>query len=68
LKIDNPFPFYHALWMIVPKGFRFLRFIRDIERISVSPLGRKHCEALRPSKDPAVIQARLAEVLELKEI
>ena len=50
------------------KALDFYDLLEILKEFSVSPLGRKHCEALRPSRDPAVIQARLAEVLELKEI
>ncbi len=39
-----------------------------LKEYSVSPLGRKRCEALRPSEDLSSIQSRLADVMELKKI
>jgi DNA mismatch repair protein MutS2 len=53
------------------RSFKFLEFyhLLDIlKEYSVSPLGRNRCEALRPSKDLSLIQSRLTEVMELKEI
>ena len=50
------------------KVLDFYDLLEILKEFSVSPLGRKRCEALRPSKDLALIQSRLAEVLELKEI
>lgn len=46
----------------------FYQFIDILKEFSVSPLGRKGCEALRPSNDLSWIQTRLTEVLELKAI
>jgi len=48
------------------KVLDFYDLLEILKEFSVSPLGRKRCEALRPSKDLALIQSRLAEVLELK--
>ncbi|OGP94171.1 MAG: hypothetical protein A2157_16140 [Deltaproteobacteria bacterium RBG_16_47_11] len=50
------------------KVLEFYHFLDILKSFSTSPLGRKHCEALRPSTDPALIQSRLTEVMELKEI
>ena len=46
----------------------FFKLLEILKEFSISPLGRKRCEALRPSKDLTLIRSRLAEVLELKEI
>jgi DNA mismatch repair protein MutS2 len=50
------------------KVLEFSQLLEVLKTFSVSPLGRKRCEALRPSTDVLLIQSRLAEVLELKEI
>ena len=50
------------------KLLEFYHLIDILKEYSVSPLGRKRCEALRPSKDLPLIQSRLAEVVELKKI
>jgi len=50
------------------KVLEFYQLREVLETFSVSPLGRKRCEALRPCADLSLIQLRLAEVLELKEI
>jgi DNA mismatch repair protein MutS2 len=53
------------------RSLRFLEFyhLLDIlKEYSISPLGRKRCEALRPSEDLSLIQSRLTDVMELKEI
>lgn len=50
------------------KALEFHRLLEVLKEFSVSPLGRKRCETLRPSKDLPQIQSRLTEVLELKEI
>ena len=50
------------------KALDFYDLLEILKEFSVSPLGRKRCEALRPSKDPTLIQSRSDEVLELKEI
>ncbi len=39
-----------------------------LKEYCTSPLGRKRCEALRPSQDLPSIQTRLTEVMELKKI
>ncbi len=39
-----------------------------LKRLSTSPLGQRRCEALRPSSDPVLIQSRLEEVMELKNV
>jgi DNA mismatch repair protein MutS2 len=46
----------------------FYHLLDLLKNFSVSPLGRKRCEALRPSSDLPFIQSRLTEVLELREI
>jgi DNA mismatch repair protein MutS2 len=46
----------------------FYQFKALLKEGCVSPLGRKGCEALRPSSDRSLIQSRLTEVLELKGI
>ena len=46
----------------------FYHLLEVLKEFSVSPLGRKGCEALRPSYHLSQIQSRLAEVMELKEI
>src|SRR4030043_1044863 len=53
------------------RSFKLLEFyhLLDIlEEYSISPLGRKRCEALKPSKDLHLIQSRLTEVMELKGV
>jgi len=50
------------------KLLEFFHLLNILKEYSVSPLGRKRCEALRPSKDPPLIQSRLADVMELKKI
>ncbi len=50
------------------KLLEFFRLLEILKEYSVSPLGRKHCEALRPSKDLHQIKYRLTEVMELKTI
>jgi DNA mismatch repair protein MutS2 len=46
--------------------FNFLLdFLKDF---SISPLGQKRCLALTPTSDPLLIESRLTEVIELKEI
>ncbi len=50
------------------KVLEFYQLLEVLKTFSVSPLGRKRCEALKPSTDILQIQLRLAEVLELKEI
>ena len=39
-----------------------------LKEYSISPLGRKRCEALRPSKNLLLIQSRLTDVMELKSV
>ena len=39
-----------------------------LKEYSTSPLGRKRCEALRPCGNLPLIQSRLAEVMELKNV
>ncbi|MCJ7783743.1 MAG: hypothetical protein MUP41_07390, partial [Desulfobacterales bacterium] len=46
----------------------FYHLLDILKEYSISPLGRKRCEALRPSKDLPLIQSRLADVMELKKI
>jgi len=50
------------------KLLEFYHLLDILKEYSISPLGRKRCEALRPSKDLPSIQSRLAEVMELKKI
>ena len=50
------------------KVLEFYHLLEILKTFSTSPLGRKRCEALRPSADLTLIQSRLAEVMELKEI
>ncbi len=50
------------------KVLEFYPLLEILKVFSTSPLGRKRCEALRPSSDPPLIQSRLAEVMELKKI
>jgi dsDNA-specific endonuclease/ATPase MutS2 len=42
-----------------------LDFLKDF---SISPLGKKRCLALTPTPDRSLIESRLTEVIELKEI
>ncbi len=50
------------------KLLEFYHLLDILKEYSISPLGRKRCEALRPSKDLPLIQSRLADVMELKGI
>jgi DNA mismatch repair protein MutS2 len=50
------------------KLLEFFHLLDILKEYTLSPLGRKRCEALRPSKDLPSIQSRLAEVMELKKI
>jgi DNA mismatch repair protein MutS2 len=50
------------------KVLEFFHLLDILKEFSISPLGRKRCEALRPLKDLPLIQSRLAEVLELQEV
>ena len=50
------------------KLLEFYHLLDILKEYSISPLGRKRCQALRPSKDLPSIQSRLAEVIELKRI
>jgi len=50
------------------KVLEFYQLREVLATFCVSPLGRKRCEALRPSTDLSLIRLRLAKVLELKEI
>ena len=50
------------------KVLEFYRLLEILKEFSVSPLGRKGCEALRPTHHLPLIQSRLSKVLELKEI
>jgi DNA mismatch repair protein MutS2 len=50
------------------KFLEFYHFLDILKEYSISPLGRKRCEALRPSEDLSLIQSRLTDVMELKEI
>lgn len=46
----------------------FPLLIDSLKGLSASPLGRKRCEALKPSKDLSLIRSRLSVVLEVKEM
>jgi DNA mismatch repair protein MutS2 len=50
------------------KLLEFTHLLDILKEYSISPLGRKRCEALRPSRDLPSIQSRLTEVMELKNI
>ncbi len=50
------------------KLLEFYHLLDILKEYSISPLGRKRCEALRPSNDLPLIQSRLAEVMELNLI
>ena len=50
------------------KALDFYPLLEVLKEFSTSPLGRKRCEALRPSADLEWIQARLAEVMEMKAL
>jgi DNA mismatch repair protein MutS2 len=50
------------------KLLEFFHLLDILKEYAISPLGRKRCEALRPSKDLPSIQSRLTEVMELKRI
>jgi DNA mismatch repair protein MutS2 len=50
------------------KFLEFFHLLDILKEYTISPLGRKRCEVLRPSKDLPSIQSRLAEVMEVKKI
>jgi DNA mismatch repair protein MutS2 len=50
------------------KVLEFFCLLDLLKEFSVSPLGRKRCEELRPSCQLPLIRSRMAEVLELKTI
>ena len=50
------------------KVLEFYHLLEILKEFSISSLGQKRCLSLRPTKDLSLIQSRLAEVLELKEI
>jgi DNA mismatch repair protein MutS2 len=50
------------------KLLEYYHLLNILKEYSLSPLGRKRCEALRPSPDLSWIQSRLTEVMELKKI
>ena len=50
------------------KFLEFYHLLDILKEYSISPLGRRRCEALRPSKDLSLIRSRLADVMELKQI
>ncbi len=50
------------------KLLEYTHLLNILKEYSISPLGRKRCEALRPFKDLPLIQSRLTEVMELKKI
>jgi DNA mismatch repair protein MutS2 len=50
------------------KLLEFYHLLDILKEYSLSSLGRRRCEALRPSEDLPSIQSRLTEVMELKKI
>jgi DNA mismatch repair protein MutS2 len=50
------------------KLLEYLHLLNILKEYSISSLGRKRCEALRPSQDLPLIQSRLTDVMELKKI
>jgi DNA mismatch repair protein MutS2 len=50
------------------KLLEFYHLLDILKEYSISPLGRKRCEALRPSRNLPLIQSRLADVMELRKI
>ncbi len=50
------------------KVLEFYSLLDILKSFSVSPLGQKQCMALRPTRDRTLIESRLTEVMELKEI
>jgi len=50
------------------KFLEFYHLLDILKEYSISPLGRKRCEALRPSKNLSLIQSRLTDVMELKNV
>jgi len=50
------------------KLLEFYHLLDILKEYSISPLGRKRCEALRPSANLSLIQSRLADVMELQKI
>jgi DNA mismatch repair protein MutS2 len=50
------------------KLLEFYHLLGILKEFSISPLGRKRCEALRPSRNLPLIQSRLADAMELRKI
>lgn len=50
------------------KLLEYYHLLDILKEYSISPLGRRRCEALRPSDDLPFIQSRFTEVMELKKI
>jgi DNA mismatch repair protein MutS2 len=50
------------------KVLDFFHLLDLLKKHTVSPLGQKRCEALRPTRDLLHIRSRLSEILEMKEI
>ena len=50
------------------KILEFYNLLEILKTFSVSPLGRKRCEALRPSGDVFLVRSILTKVIEIKEI
>src|SRR4030042_296055 len=50
------------------KILEFHSLLDILKDFSISPLGKKRCLALRPTPDRFLIESRLTEVIELKEI
>jgi len=46
----------------------YFHLLNILKEYSISSLGRRHCEALRPLSDLSAIQTKLAEVLEFRDI
>ena len=50
------------------KALEFHSLLNILKDFSISPLGQKRCLALTPTRDRFLIESRLTEVIELKEI
>lgn len=50
------------------KALEFDHLLEILKSFSISPQGQKRCMALRPSQDRFLIESRLTQVVELKEV
>lgn len=50
------------------RALEFDSLLNVLKDFSISPLGKNRCLSLTPSSDPGLIESRLTEVIELKEI